>query len=1597
MCIRDSDRVIPDKSLSIAEGVIRPFQTGFARECQSDLLRFCQRADIDIDCPFEQLPPEHQRLILEGECKPDQSPEQLWQDGLWYGVKGFFQWLESKTYKMHVRILLSRYRAYRPCPTCNGGRYGKDTLNYRLPTTPPLSLPQLSSLPVQELLPLLQKLPLPPNDRSTQLIAQQILTRLSYLEEVGLGYLSLDRPSRTLSGGEMERVNLTTCLGASLVNTLFVLDEPTVGLHPRDTSRLASILRRLRDNGNTLLVVEHDESIIRNADFILDIGPGGGSNGGQLLYAGPVDQLQNCSNSLTANYLIGKKSIPLPKKRRKPTGWITLNGITHNNLHRLDVRFPLGVLCCVTGVSGSGKSSLVVDVLYANLEHDPSKEIEAPGFCRDLSIDGPITRAILVDQSPIGRTPRSTPAVYIGIFDHIRTLFANTSYAQQNKLSPSFFSFNSQSGGRCPRCQGLGFEKVEMQFLSDIYLRCPECNGSRYQKSALACLLNGKSIADVLNLTTNEAISFFSSLDTKNLILPPLQLLSNLGLGYLRLGQPLHTLSGGEAQRLKLASNLLDPHYSQSPEEFLFILDEPTTGLHFDDVRLLLNTLNLLVQKGSSVIVVEHNLDVIKSADYILDLGPEAGSKGGKIVAQGTPESVANSPSSITAQFLAQLLTPKHPKHASSSPHPPQPDPPTHPSHPYTFPPNSISVRGARHHNLKNLDLDIPRDRKIVITGPSGSGKSSLAFDILFAEGQRRFLDSMSPYARQFVQQLERPDVDHVAGLPPTVAIEQRLTRGGAKSTVATITEIYHFLRLLFAKLGTQFCPDCNLPVKKNTFQSVFENTSSLLASGPVEVFAPIVRSRKGLHLDAARKAERLGFQSLLIDGRIYPISAFPRLDRWKEHSIDIFIGNFSSGQEKQLEKALQQAFHISQGFARVRDSAGNFHLSSTELNCPGCNRSFDELDPRLFSFNSPLGWCNHCRGFGEIWNDSPQKNQGLSLAEQELEEERRYESLAPDEAFLCPICKGTRLNEIALAVRLQNLNIAQVCALSVRNALHWIQNLNFSNNEALIARDILPEIHQRLQFLEEVGLGYISLNRGAKTLSGGESQRIRLAAQLGSNLRGVLYVLDEPTIGLHPADNRKLLSSLTKLADKGNSLLIVEHDEETMRLADHIIDLGPGAGQNGGQVVAQGTLSQILASNSSVTGHALKNPIPHPLRGSRRNPNSFGWLKLYGATKHNLQNVNLHIPIGCLTVVSGVSGSGKSSLIRGVLLPALQQKLSRSKTKLTPKQNTSWSSIEGSELLAAVSEMDQSPIGKTSRSTPATYVKLFDEIRKLFANLPDARLRGYSASRFSFNTEGGRCETCQGQGIIKLEMSFLPTATITCEDCNGRRFNDATLEILYNGKSIADILNMTISEASDFFANVPKISRTLNLLKETGLGYLRLGQPSPTLSGGEAQRIKLVAELAAHSTPLEREILTGRKSLSTLYILEEPTIGLHASDVANLILLLHKLVDQGATIIVIEHHLDIIAEADWIVELGPGAGENGGKIICSGTPEQVIQNPNSITAPFLVNHLNLSHPQPTQKQSPPTPSFNLPPQENSNKKFNKIPKNPKLKRRKSA
>ncbi len=1775
---------IPDHSLSIDNGAIKAWEGEVYGESKRDLLQFTRKMGIPTDVPFARLTPEQQSFIIEGSPGYDsENPARNWPK-LWYGLKGFFRYLEKTTYKMHVRVFLSRFRSYNECPECHGTRLQPEALCWKWQGH---TLPELYQIPVATLLPMVResksgKRKSEIENHSADLAYDSIVTRLRYLDQVGLGYLTLDRSSRTLSGGEVQRVNLTSCLGTSLVDTLFVLDEPSVGLHPRDIDRLLGIIRTLTNAGNTVVVVEHDEAMIRAADHIIEIGPEPGARGGEVVFAGALDRLLASKRSITGAYFSGRQTIPTPAQRRpvtrppepregskeKPahknqsgsisprettesgTRWLTFQHATKHNLRDLTFQLPLQRLVCLSGVSGSGKSTLLNNVIHQGLLAQRNQMTEDPASIAEISLAASnpagtrLARAqgrppspdsgstdlssptdafseiVLVDQSPLSRTPRSNAALYCEAWDFIRELYAQTPAAQAAGFSASSFSFNSGEG-RCDHCQGLGSERVEMQFLSDVFVPCPICEGRRFKPEVLAIQWNGKSVDDLLRTTITDAITFFSptgagapsprssSDSALAAIRTRFASLEAVGLGYLPLGQPLNTLSGGESQRLKLVRYLSDYASNQQPavsgqpvpeadsrelnaetsRGALLLLDEPTTGLHRHDVKRLLDVLQRIVDAGHSVIVIEHNLDVLKSADWILEVGPEAGAGGGRIIAEGPPEAIATS-ATATAPFLREALGMAHgagsdkPALMAAEDSAPYSASLAAPGSliPASLVP-SLQVLGARENNLKNISVSIPHRQLSVVTGVSGSGKSTLAFDIIFAEGQRRFMESMSPYARQFVEQLPRPDIDRLSGIPPTVAIEQRITRGSRKSTVATITEVAQYLRLLYARAGIQHHPESGRPVTPLSPSQLRQLLDQTLASPKARkakhlyLCAPLVRGRKGHHEPIANWIRKHGYELMRADGRLLRTDTFQKLDRYKEHDIEVVVADLAprnhiasaadasratspAQREKQAGRVDPDAPRSTTGAALRRDHSpargslpdhlttalrlgkgscflalpsgevlGWFSTTRTDI---ASGESFPELDPKQFSFNSPRGWCPTCRGHGKIYDWMLQPDEDEEMSDEVADALRAFDPDDPaSNGKTCPTCHGERLNRIARAVHLplkaktrlvpvpargstsglrsqvsglssNSITLPALLRLVPDELIATLRNLQLDARTKLITQDIVPQIEERLKFLAHVGLDYLSLDRPTETLSGGEAQRIRLAAQLGSNLSGVLYVLDEPSIGLHARDNDRLIDTLESLREKGNTLLVVEHDDVLMERADRIIDLGPGAGVHGGAVLANGTPAEIKASDTSLTGLFLAKGIQHPLRGSYRNvgPSLAGrsalkpvgarlaralrgrdkstsvqgtpaatpeFLELTGINYRNLRDQTLRLPAGRLILACGPSGAGKSTLFRDILHPAVTCAIKHRKAKLTGKDFVKLSKFDldgaaatpprtshvfpfaeltGANGFKSVVEVDQAPIGKTPRSTPATYLGIFDLIRQFFSTLPESKIRGYGAGRFSFNTAGGRCETCSGAGRIKLEMAFMADSYLPCDACGGSRYSSELADITWKGRNIGQVLQLTFDEATAFFDFHSQLSQVCQLMVDCGLGYLTLGQSSPTLSGGEAQRLKLVTELTKGLQSYQER--SRGIAIKNLYLLEEPTIGLHLSDCEKLIKVLHNLVDQGHTVVVIEHHLDLLAEADYILELGPGGGPHGGEILYQGELAGLLKVKRSPTAPYL-------------------------------------------------
>jgi len=1610
----DSSLLVRHPEVSLKEGAIPLVEhwrrVSALREAMKGIELSARDAGFSIDAPWEKLSEEQCDLVLHGSRSRGNSR----QGGLLSAMESTFG-----------SLALSRYRREVVCDSCHGTRLRRSSLAVRFHDR---NIHDISSLSIERCASFFETLT--PTEREGKIgeqLFRELRSRLGFLRDVGLSYLTLDRRSASLAGGEAQRIRLATQLGSRLQGVLYVLDEPSIGLHARDNARLLETLKRLRDQGNTVFVVEHDLETMLVSDHIIDIGPGAGVEGGRVVAQGQLADIAASQESITGQYLRGELKIPLPATRRSPGDrCLRIVGATEHNLHNVTVEIPLGLLVAVTGVSGSGKSTLVDDILRKALAFHLNRARTIPGRHEKIEGLGLVDKVIEIDQSPIGRTPRSNPATYTKVFDEIRKLFTRVPDARARGYSPGRFSFNVE-GGRCEGCQGAGVNVVEMQFLPDVEVLCEDCSGKRFNRETLQIRYREKSIFDVLDMSVAEAREFF---EVHKKIATTLETLEEVGLGYVRLGQPATTLSGGEAQRVKLAAELRKSDTGCT----LYILDEPTTGLHIHDVAKLVLALQKLVDKGNTVVVIEHNLDVVKVADHLIDLGPDGGDGGGQVVATGTPEEVAGVAASHTGRALKTLLESDGLSGVAEA-MAPRPRPVRHHGG------RDLCIRGARKNNLRSVDVQIPAGKLTVVTGVSGSGKTSLVFDTIFAEGQRRFVECLSTYARRFLGRLDQPPVDSLEGLAPAVAIDQKQGSHNPRSTVATSTEIFDGLRLLYARVGIPHCPVCQERLGAFSPGHAADDVLRRLDGKAALVLAPLydpdsprdfLATTPGKITKEAARLRSEGFSRLLVGSEIVRLEDYraPRGKGSRKRAIHLVIDrvNVSEKAWQRLVDSLEIAQKRGSGLAVVTEVEEGHspapRLYSKELACPSCDfRPEVELSPRLFSFNGHQGACETCAGlgfqpsldefslferpelpvFGPPGGEAAQailgghtlqgtllkaaaRHVGVDLAlpyanlprkatnlildglpgvELDVEwlsssgrkqKRARWEGFRqlllrwnreyPDASFMakvravlkddtCPACNGDRLKPFAISVTLGGKSIADLCRLSVTGAFAFLGALALDERASLVAEQPLQQIQARLGFLAKVGLEYLTLDRRTSTLSGGEAQRIRLATQIGSRLVGVIYVLDEPTIGLHPRDTERLLESLTELRDAGNTVIVVEHDEQSIRAADHIIDMGPGAGKRGGEIVAEGPLSSILESPRSLTGRHLRGELRIPVPATRRRPVE-GWIEIKGARENNLKSIDARFPVGALTAVTGVSGSGKSTLVMEILRKALARKLRQGRPR--PGDHDE---VHGHELVSKLVVIDQSPIGRTPASNAATYTGAFDLIRDVFAELPLSRAKGFAKGRFSFNSSSGRCSACSGRGFQLVDMQFLSDVWIRCEACEGKRFNEETLRVELKGMNVAQVLELEIHEALEFFGRLPRIRRILQTLVDVGLGYLQLGQPAPTLSGGEAQRVKLASEL---SRPQQG---------SSLYILDEPTTGLHFADVKKLMEVLQRLVEAGNTVVVVEHNLDVIKVCDWVLDLGPEGGDRGGEIVSEGTPEVVAADPRSFTGQCLARLLD--------------------------------------------
>lgn len=1540
---------------------------------------------FSLSTPWKKLSREAKQVFLYGSEKKwlrmefvHPETKKRWEEFVsWKGAlneaKERFLAAKSEFYKAKYRVYLKEGL----CQQCQGARIGAFAAATQLYGK---KIAEITAQPIEDSLSFFQKLTLTPKEALIgEEIVKEIIERLKLLEQVGLPYLSLDRISTTLSGGEMQRIRLASQIGSGLVDTTYILDEPSIGLHPTDNKKLIATLQALRDKGNTVIVVEHDAETIREADHIVDIGPFAGEKGGQILFQGSYEELLQAKNSLTADYLSGRKKIAIPKQRRKGAKEkITIVEPSHHNLREKRIDIPLGMLVAITGISGSGKSSLIMEILYPALSNLINKSSLPVGKHKEITGANQIEKIIAIDQSSIGRTPRSNPATYTKVFDEIRDLFSALPESRALGFSPGRFSFNVKEGS-CPHCNGMGMVSIDMDFLVEEWSSCPQCTGKRFDEQTLSVHYKGKTIHDILEMTILDASQFFQAIPS---IKRKLDVLLQVGLEYLRLGHPSPLLSGGEAQRIKLAKELSRPSHGKS----LYILDEPTTGLHFYDMDKLLQILQELVNKGNSVVVIEHNMDLVKAADWIIDLGPQGGSGGGLVVAQGTPEAVAKQKSATSLALQEALFPvplPEKQKKREQEQH------------------YSITIRGAKQNNLKNLSLSIPRGKITICTGPSGSGKSSLAIDTLYAEGKRRYEETLSSYARQFIKPTAKPLFDEIEGLSPAIAIEQKIHAGNPRSTVGTLTEVYDYLRILYSYLGTAYCPETGEKIESITKEYAADKLLSLEEGTRLHILSPISLPKNSTFEEWKELWQKRGFLRLRLNNSYYELDDAIPYDKQKKNSLFLVIDRLIVKQQSRsrLLEAIEKAADLSKGeFVAALEAKDLFFNLSFAVVKTG--KSYPPLTPHSFSFNTQEGMCPECLGLGveygidllhkkewsrltplqliqELWKDytSPPALQLFTafLKEQKIDPQTplyqlsekqistllfgstsspslyafrgiqpvlaklaKESSTAIRESLLpilqtsdCPSCKGSRLNPLARNVRLQNLTLPELTALPIKEAYHFLLSVKKSPS---FLEEPLRQARERLRFLLQIGLDYLSINRSAPTLSSGEHQRIRLARQLGSGLTGCLYILDEPTTGLHPVDISQLNQALLNLKEIGNTLLLVEHDPETIAIADRIIDFGPLAGKAGGQITAQGTVEEIKNNPHSLTGSYLSGKKSLSIPQKRRKAKNH--IHIRNASLHNLKNLNLQFPLGAISCITGPSGCGKSTLLTDLIQPAVERALNARPAKESVELFDC--RFSGLDKINKLVVLDQNPIGHTIRADVSTYTELLAPLRHLFASLPEAKIRGLEARHFSFNHPKGMCRSCWGIGKRSFSMQFLPPVQIPCDACSGFRLNPLSLQVTFKGKHLGEILHLTVEQARHFLEAIPAAVKILDTLISVGLDYLRLDQEMVSLSGGESQRIRLTRELAKRST--------GK----TLYLLDEPTRGLHSEDLAKLLPIFHRLAEQGNSLIIVEHNLDLIANADYVFDLGPKAGAEGGYLTASGTPEEVAQDPSSLTGSYL-------------------------------------------------
>jgi excinuclease ABC subunit A len=1542
--------------------------------------------------PYENLTKEQQAILLYGTekkwtkmeffhpVKKTRWTEFVQWKGILHDIKTRYEEASSSQFKEEIEKFMDKAT----CQGCKGSRLKPYPSAARLSNR---TYHEICELPLEACLDFFDQLFLTPFEKElAEGLIQEIQSRLKFLLQVGLEYLSLYRSAPTLSGGEAQRIRLASQIGSGLIGTTFVLDEPSIGLHPQDNKKLIETLKALKNQGNTVIVVEHDEDTILAADRIIDVGPKAGIEGGEILCHGTIQDLLLTKNSLTSAFLRGDDKIKIPEKRRSSENFLHLYKASYHNLKKIDVAIPLHNFVAITGVSGSGKSSLILGTLYPALSNILSKTTLPCGPYEKIDGIHHLKKVIAIDQTPIGRTPRSNPLTYVKIFDEIRELFASTKEAQSLGFDSGRFSFNVKEGS-CHQCLGMGVIKMDMDFLEEEILECPLCEGKRFDPQTLSIKFKDKSIYDILEMSIKEALLFFENIPTLH---RKLQFLEHVGLGYMKLGQPSTTLSGGEAQRIKLAKELIRP----SSGGTIYILDEPTTGLHFSDIEKLLGILNHLVDKGNTVLVIEHNMDLVKTADFLIDLGPKGGESGGLIMGVGTPEMIAtqSTPTGIALKEALELNRKERTKKLLKQ----------KPHQDFFSPIKEIVITGAKEHNLKNLSLSIPRNAITVFTGPSGSGKSSLAFDTLYAEGQRRYVESLSPYLRQFIDTMPKPHVEWIDGLSPAIALDQGRVLKNPRSTIGTMTEAYDYLRILYAKEGKAYSPETQEEIKPISLYYVHQKILSDYQGKKLIVLAPIKSHGLASIESLQKELLKLGFLKIKLNSTYYEIEEVIPYNPKMKNSIKIVIDRLQIKKEmsKRLYESLEKAKEIGKDelYLDIEGEEKYFHLAFA---CESTGQSYPLITPKSFLFNAVDGMCLDCLGLGfqygsiylikeaffsltpldilylffkenttkmilkpfikafnelEVDIDIKLSDMPSSMLEKFLKGdknsscqlewiglEKTIDRLAMTgtkeikeffQPFLtevtCPSCLGSRLNPLSSNVRFNGLKIQEATALSIEQLFKKIDNFSYTANST--TDEVISQLKKRLKFLIDIGLSYLSLDRKAPSLSGGELQRIRLSKQIGASLSGCLYVLDEPTIGLHPHNNALLNQALIQLKNLNNTVVLVEHDPMTIEIADHIVDFGKGAGIEGGEILAQGTYDSILKNPDSVTGLYLSKKLLLPKIVSSKKER--GSIKIFDAQCHNLKGINVQIPLGKLTCITGVSGSGKSTLLEEVIYKNIHGALHQS--------NFSWihaSHLEGLEGIEKISYMEQGALGQTSRADISTYTDLLTPLRTFFSSLKEAKIRGLQPKNFSFNHQKGMCKTCEGHGVQYIDLKFMAQVKVTCPDCEGYRLNPMSLKVTYENKHLGQILDLSVNDLEHHLPPIPKVIKIIEALKSVGLGYLKLSQEINTLSGGEAQRLKLSKELVKQA------------SGKTIFLFDEPSTGLHYKDLALLIKVLENLLKKGATCVMVEHNLDLLKVADHVIDLGPDGGEFGGEVVYEGNLENLLKCQKSHTAHYLKNH----------------------------------------------